>query len=127
MPAYVPKMFVLAAPGQRVTGVGRQPIEHDRVLAWRGPCGSRPRRSTVEPSFVGLRLCQQARRHPGIAERIAEGLAAAGHEAEARPARAAGDLAGYDAFVIGSASYAFHWRKEASKLVRRNRDVLAGR
>jgi menaquinone-dependent protoporphyrinogen oxidase len=63
----------------------------------------------------------------GIAERIAETLAAAGHETEVRPARAADDLTGYDAFVIGSAAYLGHWQKEATELVRRNRAVLADR
>src|SRR6266508_1286598 len=62
-----------------------------------------------------------------IAERIAEKLGAAGHGAEARPVKAAGDLAGYDAFVIGSAAYIGHWQKKAAELVRRNRAVLAGR
>ena len=40
---------------------------------------------------------------------------------------AAGDPAGYGAFVIGSAVYNMHWRKEAAEFVRRNLDVLAGR
>ena len=30
-----------------------------------------------------------------------------------------GDLAGYDAFVIGSAAYELHWRKEATEFMRR--------
>jgi menaquinone-dependent protoporphyrinogen oxidase len=38
-----------------------------------------------------------------IAKRIAEKLAEAGHEAQARPAKSVTDLAGYQAFVIGSA------------------------
>ena len=42
----------------------------------------------------------------GIAERIAETLWAAGHDAAARPIEAAGELAAYDAFVVGSAVYA---------------------
>jgi menaquinone-dependent protoporphyrinogen oxidase len=63
----------------------------------------------------------------GIAERIAERLAAAAYEAAVRPVAAVSDLAGYDAFVIGSATYAFHWRKEAAEFVRRHRENLAGR
>ena len=63
----------------------------------------------------------------GIAERIAETLTAAGQQAEARPVAAAGDLAGYGAFVIGSAVYAMHWQKDAAQFVRRNRALLAGR
>jgi menaquinone-dependent protoporphyrinogen oxidase len=62
-----------------------------------------------------------------IAERIADRLRAAGQQAEARPVRAAGELAGYDAVVVGSATYAGHWLKEAAEFVRRNRAVLATR
>lgn len=63
----------------------------------------------------------------GIAERIARTLTSTGQQAEARPVKSAGELAGYEAFVIGSATYAFHWRKEASEFVRRNGAILAGR
>ena len=63
----------------------------------------------------------------GIAERIAERLRAAGCQVEARPITAAGDLAGYDAFVVGSAVYMFHWMKAGSKFVKRNRAILASR
>jgi menaquinone-dependent protoporphyrinogen oxidase len=62
-----------------------------------------------------------------IAERIADTLRAAGQQAEARPVQATGDLAGYDALVVGSAAYAGHWLKEASEFLRRNRTILAGR
>jgi menaquinone-dependent protoporphyrinogen oxidase len=62
-----------------------------------------------------------------IAERIAATVAAAGQQVQARPVSAAGDLASYDAFVIGSAVYMGHWQKEAAEFVRRNRAVLAGR
>jgi len=41
----------------------------------------------------------------GIAGRIAAGLRTAGCQAEVRPVKDAGDLAAYDAFVIGSAAY----------------------
>jgi menaquinone-dependent protoporphyrinogen oxidase len=63
----------------------------------------------------------------GIAERIAETLREAGLDVEARPAAAVRDLAAYDAFVIGSAAYMFHWQKEAIELVRRNRDELSAK
>jgi len=63
----------------------------------------------------------------GIAERIADTLRAAGLDAEARPAAEVKRAAGYDAFVIGSAAYMFHWLKEATGFVRRNRAVLAGK
>ena len=63
----------------------------------------------------------------GIAERIAARLKAAGCQAEVQPVQAASDLTGYDAFIIGSALYMFHWMKAASKFVRHNRAVLASR
>ena len=62
-----------------------------------------------------------------IAERVAQTMAAAGQQAQARPVTAAGDLTGYDAFVVGSAVYMGHWQKEAVEFVRRSRAVLAGR
>ena len=73
-------------------------------------------------------LVAYASRHgatEGIAERIAAGLNAAGCQGEARPVQTAGDLTGYDAFVIGSALYMFHWLKAGTKFVRRNRAALA--
>ena len=63
----------------------------------------------------------------GIAGRIAASLRTAGCQAEVRSVKDTGDLAAYDAFVIGSAAYEFHWRKEATEFVRRNREVLAAR
>jgi len=63
----------------------------------------------------------------GIAERIAATLSAAGHDAAALPAQDAGDLDGYDAYVVGSAVYMFHWLKEATRFVRHNRTLLASR
>jgi menaquinone-dependent protoporphyrinogen oxidase len=75
-------------------------------------------------------LVAYATRHgatQGIAERIAEVLGNAGLEAESRPVSEVRSLAGYDAFVIGSAAYMFHWLKDATEFVRRNRPVLAAR
>ncbi len=75
-------------------------------------------------------LVAYASRHgatQGIAERIGETLAKAGLEAETRPVSEAKSLAGYDAFVIGSAAYMFHWLKDAATFVRRNRAALAGK
>lgn len=63
----------------------------------------------------------------GIAERIAGKLRASGQEAQALPVTAVGDLAGYSAFVIGSAAYMGSWRKEATDFVWRNRALLATR
>ena len=62
-----------------------------------------------------------------LAERLGETLRAAGRDAGVRPIEAAGDPAGYDAYVIGSAVYLGSWRKEATAFVRRHRAVLAGR
>jgi menaquinone-dependent protoporphyrinogen oxidase len=61
----------------------------------------------------------------GIAEFIGEKLVADGVPAEVRPVDSAGDLAGYDAFVVGSAVYQFHWLKEAREFVKKNRGVLS--
>jgi menaquinone-dependent protoporphyrinogen oxidase len=55
----------------------------------------------------------------GIAARIGDGLASAGHDPDVRDAGDVADLAGYDAFVLGSAAYIGHWRKEAIELARR--------
>lgn len=65
----------------------------------------------------------------GIAERIARKLRQLGQDAVVLPIEAVGDVeaSAYDAFVIGSAAYYFHWMKEATHFVRRNRDALAQR
>lgn len=62
-----------------------------------------------------------------IAERIAEKLRAAGQDVEVQPVKSAGDLTGYDAFVIGSAVYMGSWQKEATEFVRRNQAILVAR
>ena len=62
-----------------------------------------------------------------IAERIAEILTLAGQHAEARPVQQAGDLGGYEGFVVGSAVYSTHWLKDATAFVMSNRDLLAHR
>jgi menaquinone-dependent protoporphyrinogen oxidase len=75
-------------------------------------------------------LVAYASRHgatQGIAERIAETLRAAGLEADARPAASVKSLAGFDAFVIGSAAYMFHWEKAATSFVRRYRAAIAAK
>ncbi|OGO54896.1 MAG: hypothetical protein A2V84_06200 [Chloroflexi bacterium RBG_16_70_13] len=63
----------------------------------------------------------------GIAERIATTLTRLGLDAEARSVTATRDPAGYDAFVVGSAIYAFRWLGEAHGFVTRNREILATR
>lgn len=62
-----------------------------------------------------------------IAQRIAETLRAAGQGAEVRPLKSAGDLARYDAFVIGSAAYYGSWLKEATAFVRQHLTPLTER
>jgi menaquinone-dependent protoporphyrinogen oxidase len=46
---------------------------------------------------------------------------------DVKEVNAVGNPKGYDAYVIGSAVYMFHWAKEAKEFVSRNRAVLAGR
>lgn len=65
--------------------------------------------------------------HREIAERIAEILTLAGRHAEARPVQQPGDLGGYEGFVIGSAAYSTHWRKDATAFVMSDRHLLAHR
>jgi menaquinone-dependent protoporphyrinogen oxidase len=63
----------------------------------------------------------------GIAERIAERLRSNGLDADVRPAVEVRDASRYDAFVVGGAAYMFHWLKEATTFVQRNRALLAER
>jgi menaquinone-dependent protoporphyrinogen oxidase len=63
----------------------------------------------------------------GIAALIAERLRSAGLEAEARQVTDIRDPAVYDAFVIGGATYMFHWMKEATAFVRQHQALLATR
>jgi menaquinone-dependent protoporphyrinogen oxidase len=63
----------------------------------------------------------------GIAERIAATLRRQGLEATVESARQAGDPAGYDVAIIGSAIYMFHWMKPAKNFVQRNSKSLANR
>jgi menaquinone-dependent protoporphyrinogen oxidase len=75
-------------------------------------------------------LVAYASRHgatQGIAERIADTLNAVGIDAKAQPVAAVKSVAGYDAFVIGSAAYMFHWLKDAVTMVRRDRGVLSAK
>jgi menaquinone-dependent protoporphyrinogen oxidase len=75
-------------------------------------------------------LVAYASRHgatQGIAERIASTLRGDGLEVDDRPASSIKRLDGYDAFVIGSAAYMFHWLGEALDFVHRNRAALAGK
>jgi len=61
----------------------------------------------------------------GIAERIGDVLSRRGLEVEVVRCQDVEDAIGYDAYVIGSAAYMFNWRKDATKLVKRNAKLLA--
>jgi menaquinone-dependent protoporphyrinogen oxidase len=63
----------------------------------------------------------------GIAERIAQSLRTAGHDADVRTVQDVDDLTPYDAFVIGAAAYIGSWLKPATAFVRRNQALLADR
>ncbi|HEU0028408.1 MAG TPA: flavodoxin domain-containing protein [Ktedonobacterales bacterium] len=63
----------------------------------------------------------------GIAERIADKLRQMEKEVEVMPTGAVGDLAAYEALVIGSAVYSGSWLPEAAELVRTHSAVLAVR
>ena len=75
-------------------------------------------------------LVTYASRHgstQGIAERIATRLLASGLDADVRPAAEVRDASPYDAYVVGGAAYMFHWLKDATTFVQRNRALLAER
>jgi menaquinone-dependent protoporphyrinogen oxidase len=63
----------------------------------------------------------------GIAERIGEKLREDGQAVDVTPAEGVGDLAGYDAFVIGSGVYSGSWLPSAAAFVRQQRATLAAR
>lgn len=60
-----------------------------------------------------------------VAQRIAAGLGRSGVQAHAESADRTGDVAGYDAFVIGSGVYGGHWHAPTVEFVRANAGVLA--
>jgi menaquinone-dependent protoporphyrinogen oxidase len=61
----------------------------------------------------------------GIAERIAARIGADGLTASVAPVESVTDLAGHDAFVIGSAVYAGQWLATASGFVEKHRATLS--
>ena len=63
----------------------------------------------------------------GIAEFIGEKLRQRGMQADVMEVGVVRDAGVYDAFVIGSAVYMFHWLKEAKQFVSKNRSILASR
>lgn len=63
----------------------------------------------------------------GIAEFIAERLRNRGFEVTLQEAGSVGGAADYDAFVVGSAVYMWHWMKEAKRFVMCNQELLRTR
>ena len=63
----------------------------------------------------------------GIAEKIGQVLQEAGLAVDVKPAGQAGDLAAYQAVVLGSAVYMGRWRKEAVNFLKANEKALAAR
>jgi menaquinone-dependent protoporphyrinogen oxidase len=75
-------------------------------------------------------LVAHASRHGAtqvIATVVARVLERAGHAVDVLPVGEVGDLAAYDAVVVGSALYRRHWLAEATGFVRGNREALAAR
>jgi menaquinone-dependent protoporphyrinogen oxidase len=75
-------------------------------------------------------LVAYASRHgatEGIAERIAQAIEHGGHEVDLEPVEKVDRAEEYDAFIIGSAAYMYHWLKEATQFVRKHHTLLAGR
>ena len=63
----------------------------------------------------------------GIAQRIGETLIGRGFEVEVRRCTDVHDASGYDAYIVGSATYEFNWRKAARRFVKRNAEELAAK
>lgn len=61
----------------------------------------------------------------GIADRLGEALRKRGLEVDVIRCSDVSDASGYDAFVVGSATYAFNWRKGARRFVEHNEAVLS--
>jgi menaquinone-dependent protoporphyrinogen oxidase len=62
-----------------------------------------------------------------IAEFIGEKLRGSGAEVDVRDVASAVGLGSYDAFVVGSALYMYHWINEAREFVSKNRSTLASK
>lgn len=60
----------------------------------------------------------------GIAERIGARLEGHALEVTVAPIDQVTDPSAYDAFVVGSAAYLFHWLTEVTGFVRRHRELL---
>lgn len=62
-----------------------------------------------------------------IAAKIGQTLQQAGFHADVLPAGEVGDVAAYQAVIVGSAVYVGKWRKEAVEFLEDNEDALAQR
>lgn len=62
-----------------------------------------------------------------IAEKIGEVLNQAGLDTDVASAEKAGDPSLYQAVIVGSAVYIGKWRKEASKFLKKNSEILSTR
>jgi menaquinone-dependent protoporphyrinogen oxidase len=63
----------------------------------------------------------------GIADFIGEKLRERGVETDVSEVSSVKVASDYDAFVIGSAVYMFHWLKQAKQFVTKNQSVFSGR
>ena len=63
----------------------------------------------------------------GIAEFIGDKLRDRGVQASVEDVSSVRAPEGYDAYVVGSAVYMFHWMKEAKQFLSRNRRAFAGK
>ena len=63
----------------------------------------------------------------GIAAHIGETLQRRGLQVDVLEAGSVNSVNSYDAFVVGSAVYMFHWMKEAKQFLSRNKKVFAGK
>lgn len=61
----------------------------------------------------------------GIAQRIGMVLRDHGLDVDVRRCGELAEVSGFDAYVVGSATYEFNWRKAARRFVKRNIDELA--
>jgi menaquinone-dependent protoporphyrinogen oxidase len=62
-----------------------------------------------------------------IADVIGEVLAARGHAVDVVPARDVRDVGPYDAVIVGSAVYMYHWQRDSMNLLRRHESALRQR
>ncbi|WP_413248794.1 flavodoxin domain-containing protein [Sinomonas flava] len=75
-------------------------------------------------------LVAYATRHgstAGIAERIGATLTAEGIRNTVKPVEEVHDVTHYDAVILGSAAYAFHWMRDATAFAKRHHAALAER